>query len=345
MYNGFFGLSRSPFSMTPDPRSLFLTDQHREALAGLSYAIVQQKGFAILEGQAGTGKTTLLRRLLEMLPQTEAMVSFVVNPILSADELLELLLIKFGVEDVPQSKALRLTRLELLLLNAHKSGRVPVLIVDEAHKLNNEVLEEIRLLTNFENDDCKLLQIVLTGQPELKDVLNRKDLWQLKQRIAVRLHIDPLSPEQVKQYIQHRWARAGATTVPPFGDDAIAVIAAHSRGIPRLINSICDNSLLAAYSENSLAVTPQIVSEVVVDLDLEVEPQAKQPSVRAMPIEKKALPVASNQAPVEPIRVETPDRHTPLETKAPLLGFWRTPQTNRVPRTVKAWFINRIYDL
>jgi len=123
---------------------------------------------------------------------------------------------------VPASKALRLTRLELLLLTAHKNGMVPVLIVDEAHKLNNDVLEEIRLLTNFENNDYKLLQIVLTGQPELRDVLNRKDLWQLKQRIAVRLHIDPLSPEQVKQYIQHRWTRADAITAPPFADDAIS---------------------------------------------------------------------------------------------------------------------------
>lgn len=345
MYNGFFGLSRSPFAMTPDPRSLFLTDQHREALAGLSYAIVQQKGFAILEGQAGTGKTTLLRRLLEMLPQTEAMVSFVVNPILSAEELLELLLIKFGVEDVPQSKALRLMRLELLLLQAHKNGMVPVLIVDEAHKLNNEVLEEIRLLTNFENNDCKLLQIVLTGQPELKDVLNRQDLWQLKQRIAVRLHIDPLSQEQIKQYIQHRWACAGATTAQPFGDDAIALIAAHSRGIPRLINSICDNCLLAAYSENSKTVTPQIVSEVVADLDLEVEPEAKPPSSRVVPIEKKALAVVPNPLPVAPMRVETPDRSTPAETKAPLLGFWRTQKAIQPPTTVKAWFISRIYDL
>jgi general secretion pathway protein A len=345
MYNGFFGLSRSPFAMTPDPRSLFLTDQHREALAGLSYAIVQQKGFAILEGQAGTGKTTLLRRLLEMLPQTEALVSFVVNPILSAEELLELLLIKFGVEDVPASKALRLTRLELLLLTAHKNGMVPVLIVDEAHKLNNDVLEEIRLLTNFENNDYKLLQIVLTGQPELRDVLNRKDLWQLKQRIAVRLHIDPLSPEQVKQYIQHRWTRADAITAPPFADDAIQLIALHSQGIPRLINSICDNSLLAAYSENSLAVTPQIVSEVVADLDLEVEPQAKLPSDRVLAIEKKALPVTASPLPAEPPRAETTDRQTPAETKAPLLGFWRTQKANQTPRTLKTWFINRIYDL
>jgi general secretion pathway protein A len=323
MYYSFFGLSRSPFSMTPDPKALFLTDSHREALAGLSYAIVQRKGFVVLEGQAGTGKTTLLRRLLQMLPQTEALTSMVVNPVLTAAEFLELLLMNFNVGDLPDSKAQRLKRLEQLLQCAKRDGKVPVLIIDEAHKLNNEVLEEIRLLTNFETDECKLLQIVLTGQPELRDLLNRPDLWQLKQRVAVRLRIDPLNPEQVKQYIQYRWMRADATTPLPFSDGVIATIAARSKGIPRLINSICDNALLAAFSDNTRMVSPQTVLEVVGDLDLGTDQPAKKTAVQAAPVEKKAPSlVGTPRSGFEPMRLNTLERYMP-KTKGRFFSFRR----------------------
>jgi general secretion pathway protein A len=341
MYNSFFNLTRSPFSMTPDTRSLFLTDIHREALAGLSYAISEQKGFVVLEGQAGTGKTTLIRKLLEMLPQTEALVSFVVNPILSADDLLELLLIKFGLEDIPGTKAKRLTRLEQLLLKANRDGMVPVLIVDEAHKLNNEVLEEIRLLTNFENNDCKLLQIVLTGQPELRDVLNRPDLWQLKQRIAVRLRIEPLTSQQLKQYIEYRWVRAGGTLPTPFRSDVVDMIAVHSCGIPRMINSICDNALLSAYSESNPLVTPQILSEVVKDLDLPAKPSVAQ----AAPVENKITPVVPKAAPESaPLRLAMIERHLP-KAKTPDVSFPPAERAKLNLRAAKAWFLNRIYSL
>jgi general secretion pathway protein A len=362
MYYSFFGLSRSPFSMTPDPKALFLTDSHREALAGLSYAVMQRKGFVVLEGQAGTGKTTLLRRLLQMLPQTEALTSMVVNPVLTAAEFLELLLMNFNVGDLPESKAQRLKCLEQLLQGARRDGKVPVLIIDEAHKLNNEVLEEIRLLTNYETDDCKLLQIVLTGQPELRDLLNRPDLWQLKQRVAVRLRIDPLSPDQVKQYIQYRWNRADATTPLPFSDGVVATIAARSKGIPRLINSICDNALLAAFADNTRMVSPQTLEEVVRDLDLgadqsgprpvpvlkaahiektaQVEttaPVEKTTPVGKAPVEKKPItPALAPRSGFEPLRLNTLERYMP-KTKGRFFSFrrMRRPE-NLAPRIENA---------
>src|SRR6266852_2095381 len=189
MFERHFGLNKSPFAMTPDSGALFLTSSHREALAGLSYALLRRKGFVVLVGEAGTGKTTLLCRLLEIVPEINAQTCVIFNPTLTPAEFFELVLLNFGVNDVPDSKARRLMLLKDLLKKAHDENRVPVLVIDEAHKLSYEVLEEIRLLTNFETSDQKLLQIVLAGQPELNGLLNRKDLWQLKQRVAIRLQI------------------------------------------------------------------------------------------------------------------------------------------------------------
>ncbi len=267
MYEHFFGLRKSPFAMTPDSSAILLTEGHREALAGLSYALMRRKGFVVLIGEAGLGKTTLLRRLTEMVPETSAHTSVVFNPTLTPSEFLELLLFKFGVEDLPDSKARRLILLENLLKDAHDTGRVPVLIIDEAHKLSSEVLEEIRLLTNFESNDHKMLQIVLAGQPELGTLLNRHDLWQLKQRVALRLHLRPLSQQHVGEYIGFRWARAGGSLPSPLRD-VVTEIGVASRGIPRVINAICDNALLAAFGAQSRVVTKQEVRDVLRDLDI-----------------------------------------------------------------------------
>ena len=174
----------------------------------------------------------------------------------------------FGITEVPESKAQRIMKLQEFLVKLHNEGAPPVLIVDEAHKLSPEILEEIRLLTNFETAEKKLMHIVLAGQTELKALLNREDLRQLKQRIEIRLEIKPLSPGDVAMYMRHRWERAGGATVLPFTSEAITLIASASRGIPRLVNSICDNALLLAFGEADSAVTAKHVREVLRDLDL-----------------------------------------------------------------------------
>jgi len=267
MYKQAFGLRREPFSLTPDPGFLYLTAQHREALVGLTYAILQQKGFVVMTGEAGTGKTTLLARVLQFLPPTKLQFSIIMNPTLTPAEFLELALLDFGLTDIPTSKAQRLWKLQNLILEGAREGKVSALVIDEAHKLSPEVLEEIRLLGNFEDADQKLLQIVLVGQAELNEVLDREDLRQLKQRVAVRLAIGPLASSEVEEYIRHRWLRAGGVRVP-FSQDAMELIAAMSRGIPRLINSLCENALTIAIGEGSMTVEPSHVDAASADLHM-----------------------------------------------------------------------------
>ena len=294
MYYPFFGISKNPFSMTPDPAFLFLTAQHREALAGLTYAILGQKGFLILTGEAGTGKTTLLARVLQHLPASRIQTSVILNPTLTTSEFLELALLDFGLADVPASKAQRLAKLRQLLLQADRQKKICALIVDEAHKLSPEVLEEIRLLGNFEQADHKLLQILFLGQDELGDLLNRTDLRQLKQRIAARFSIGPLADFEVAQYIEHRWHKAGGAQAAPFTPESLRAICQYSKGIPRVINAICDNALILAFSESSHKVQPAHVQEACTDLDLIPKvrhPQAvPPPAVAATPAAEPVPP-------------------------------------------------------
>jgi general secretion pathway protein A len=267
MYAQHFGLQKNPFGLTPDPSFLFLTEQHREALVGLTYAITQRKGYVTLTGEVGTGKTTLLSRVLQFLPPSRLQFGLVMNPTLTPSEFLELVLLEFGVQDIPASKARRIWVLQDLLLRAEKEGKVSALIVDEAHKLSPDILEELRLLGNFEENDRKMLQIVLAGQPELNALLRRTDMRQLKQRIAVRLLIKPLVGDEVGKYIRHRWLRAGGADLP-FTSEALTQIAQASRGIPRVINSLCDTSLISAFADGSSRVKEAHVREAVLDLDL-----------------------------------------------------------------------------
>jgi general secretion pathway protein A len=268
MYQSFFGLTKEPFAMTPDPAFLFLTGAHREALAGLSYAVLGGKGFVVLTGDAGTGKTTLLTKMLRSIPASRATFSVVLNPTLTPDEFLELALLDFGIASVPASKAQRLLLLRDFLSESRKQGRISVLVVDEAHKLAPPVLEEIRLLSNFELADAKLLQIVMAGQSELSNVLNRGDMRQLKQRVSVRLTLAPLSRTDVEHYIQHRWTKAGGAQPHPFSAEAVGQIAHWSTGIPRLVNVLCDNALVLAFGEGAATVSTGHVAEVAADLDL-----------------------------------------------------------------------------
>jgi general secretion pathway protein A len=309
-----FGLRKNPFSMTPDPAFLFLTEQHREAVVGLSYAILECKGFAVLTGEVGTGKTTLLARVLQFLPSARLQFSLILHPTLTPPEFLEMTLLDFGVREIPSSKAQRLWKLQNLLLQGQREGKVSALIIDEAHKLSPEVLEEIRLLGNFEEADQKLLQILLVGQPELDEILNREDLRQLKQRVAVRLSIGPLAPAEVGQYIRHRWLRAGGEQ-PPFSAKATADIAEASRGIPRLINAVCENALTLAFAEGCSLVNPRHVQAAVADLRLDTLP------VSAV---SRDLPVT---APAEP-----PDELVSTRARwMGKLGFKRSPDLTLFP--------------
>jgi general secretion pathway protein A len=271
MYNELFGLSNDPFRLAPDPSFLFLTDQHREALSGLTLALLQRKGLVVLTGEAGTGKTTLLSRILHFLPSSRLQFSKILNPTLTPPEFLELALLDFGLPEVPPSKAERLLLLLKLIIEGRREGKVSALIIDEAHLLSPEVLEDIRMLGSLEDSGDQFLQILLVGQSELDETLNRHDLRQLKQRINLRLSLGPLGPAEVGEYMRHRWVRAGGAELP-FTPEAIAEIVRVSHRIPRLINVLCDNALVAAFQEQSTRVRDSHVRTAAGKLDLEERP-------------------------------------------------------------------------
>jgi general secretion pathway protein A len=279
MYEAFFQLEKSPFGMNPDPSCLFMTRCHKEAFAGLLYAISRRKGFVVLTGDAGTGKTSLLRALIQSAGDSSRF-SVILTPRVNSDEFLELALLDFGLTEVPATKSQRIVKLQELLMDLRHRGIAPVLMVDEAHTLSPETLEEIRLLTNFETTEQKLLQIVLAGQNDLAAILNRGDLRQLKQRIEVRMDLKPLEPNEVGAYMEHRWKCAGGMVPLPFAQPAIALIARAAKGIPRLVNSICDNCLLLAYAGEEPRIGVGHVQQVIRDFDLGVV----EPSRRAAPM-------------------------------------------------------------
>lgn len=294
MYTAFFGLQKLPFNLTPDPEFLFLSPKHREALAGLTYAVLARKGFVVLTGDAGTGKTTLLSAVINQLPAGKVLSSILLNPTLTPSEFIELLMLDFGITDIPASKAQRLWALQGFLLEAYRKDRTAILVIDEAHKLSAEVLEEIRLLGNYEYGADKFLQIVLLGQCELDDLLDRHDLRQFKQRIALRLYIDPLTAAETAEYIRFRWAKAGGAGEPPFAPDAIECVMRWSGGIPRLINSICDSALLMAYGDTCSSVGLPYIRDAATNLALIPSLAAlsvpAQPVVTSVPAEEASIP-------------------------------------------------------
>ncbi len=321
MYNQFFGLRKTPFNLTPDPEFLYLTAQHQEALAGFTYAILARKGFVVLTGDAGTGKTTLLTRVLHHLPVTRVQSSVIVNPTLTATEFLEATLLDFGITDVPASKAQRIVRLQNLLWSAHRAGKVSALIIDEAHKLSAEVLEEIRLLGNFESPDAKLLQVALIGQSELDDLLNRDHMRQFRQRIALRVSIGPLAAAEVPEYIRFRWAKAGGGPEAPFSKSALAEIARVSKAIPRVINVLCDNALMQAFGEGAAVVDTRHVLAACQDLrmtDQRVQPPA--PKVEAAEVAEVADKVEPSPPLVDNYTMRTLERYNTGHRRASLLS-------------------------
>jgi len=275
MYQKFFGLRESPFNVNPDPRYLFLTRQMQEALAGLTYGIQNRKGFILLTGEVGTGKTTLLNRLLDWLHGQSVSTAFIFNSQMDVIQLFDFIMADFEIPCESREKSQMLLRLNHWLLDRYRSGGTAVLIVDEAQNLSLEVLEEIRLLTNLETSTEKLLQIVLTGQPELEERLKLPQLRQLRQRITLRSRTSPLTLEETFGYIAERLRIAGANGEAIFSKEAVQAVHLYSRGIPRVVNLLCEHSMINAYVDHLRPVPAHLVEEVAREFQLdEIEPTA-----------------------------------------------------------------------
>lgn len=269
MYLEFYGLNELPFALTPDPRFIYFTPSHTEAMANLHYGIESGKGLIVVTGEVGTGKTTILRWMMQRLDRT-VLVGYVFNPRMSVEEFYQYVASPklLDVQSWRNKSELMLAMGETLE-DRHARGLRTVLIVDEAHGLSTSVLEEIRLLSNFESDTAKQLQIILTGQPELREVLNRPELRQLKQRVALRCEIRPLPDvEETERYVASRLLVAGAARTDIFTPSAVDYVFRCSNGIPRLVNNLCDNALLAGYAAGAESIGRAIIEEVAETFDL-----------------------------------------------------------------------------
>jgi len=266
VYLEFYGLKQAPFDITPNPHFLFHSGKHREALNHLLYGIRERKGFVQLTGEVGAGKTTLCRAMLEQL-DGHFSTAVILNPVLNAGELMKAIATEFGLDVSGRDRLDTVAAISNFLLSQTGQGRETVLIIDEAQNLTEELLEQVRLLSNIETDDRKLLQIVLLGQPELRERLNSPRLRQLRQRITVRYHLKPLTRFEVTQYIQHRLEMAGAKGAPYFTRPALWRVYFYSRGIPRLVNAVCDKAHLAGYVEHSDRINFRMVGRAVRELE------------------------------------------------------------------------------
>lgn len=272
MYKSFFGLKANPFNGNPDPRFLYMTRHTMEALACLVYGIQTRKGFMLLTGEVGTGKTTILNKILDWLRTQRVQSAFIFNPRLEVRQFLEFMCNDLGIACESNDKGQILQKLNRWLLERYRESQTAVLVVDEAQNLSMEMLEEIRLLTNLETSTEKLLQIVLCGQPELEVKLRATELRQLRQRITLSCRTYPLTAEQTGAYIEQRLRVAGASGPPIFSSPAIDSICKYSKGVPRVINLLCEHSLINAYAEQKHEISRMIVEEVARDFELDAIP-------------------------------------------------------------------------
>jgi len=266
-YLQFYGLKEAPFTITPNPRFLYLSAKHREALNHLLYGIQERKGFVQLTGEVGAGKTTLCRALLEQLPPEAYSTALILNPVLHPDQMMAAIATEFGLDVRGKDRFQTLQILNHFLLEEMAKQRDVVLIIDEAQNLTNDLLEQVRLISNLETDDRKLIQIVLMGQPELRDRLNEHSLRQLRQRITIRYHLRPLRFAEVKDYIRHRLHVSGANGTPYFSMAAVWRIFKYSNGIPRLVNAVCDKCLLAGFVHRRDGINFGLAARAVRELE------------------------------------------------------------------------------
>lgn len=254
MYQSFYGLKEMPFNITPDPNFLYLSPTHQEALQHLKYGIAEKKGFIVLTGEVGCGKTTLCRHFINEIDEEKYESALILNPRITETQLLKTILSELGEEGKSRSRSGLVKQVNDILLDRIQKGKDILLIIDEAQNLTFDLLEQLRLLSNLETDKQKLLQIILMGQPEFKKILGENRLRQLRQRILVHTELVPLNRYQVEQYIHHRIAMAGGQGIPFFTSWAIRWIHWKSKGVPRIINNICDKALLSAYIRSSEVV-------------------------------------------------------------------------------------------
>jgi general secretion pathway protein A len=282
MYLKYYQLREEPFSLTPDPRFLHMAQPYRVALETVVQSIIRRKGFVVVNGPIGTGKTTLLHAAMQILSRLNSnnaplASAFVLNPVLSREEFLETLISEFEVNCTSTSKPARLTALYNMFIERQKLGGTSVLIVDEAHLLTMELLEEIRLLSNADTYREKLLQVILCGQPELTPFLQRRELRALQQRITQYCSLRPLSLAETHSYIAERLQAAGLTGPSPFIDKSVELLHLYSQGVPRLINQICDNALVIGFNGRQRQITPEAIEESATQLQLTVDPVEERP--------------------------------------------------------------------
>jgi general secretion pathway protein A len=262
----YYGLSEDPFSITPNPRFLFYGSKHREALNHMLYGIRARKGFVQITGEVGAGKSTLCRALLSQLGNNYS-TALILNPMLDPDQLMRAIATEFGLDARGLDRLEILEEINLFLLHQVEQGRESVLVIDEAQDLTNELLEQVRLLSNLETDDRKLLQIVIMGQPELRDRLNDPALRQLRQRITVRYHLNPLKRAEIGDYVHHRLSVSGSKGRPRFTGPALWRVYCYSQGIPRLVNAVCDKSLLAGFVQQRGRIDFTLVGRAIRELE------------------------------------------------------------------------------
>lgn len=338
MYKEFFGLSESVFNVNPDPRYFFLTPVMQEALAGLAYGVQKRKGIILLTGEVGTGKTTLLNQLLDWLHQNQAATAFIFNTRLDAEDLFNYILTDFGISCESRRKSDMLIRLNNWLLDRclAKDPEPAVLIIDEAQNFSAELLEEIRLLTNLETSSEKLLQIVLSGQPELEVKLKAPNLRQLRQRITLRFRTSQFSPAETRGYIEERLRIAGAAGEPIFSGEAVESIHHYSRGVPRVINVLCEHALVNAFAERKKTVSARVIHEVAREFELDLIAPIAPPALTGIPEGEptsvlQAMVAAMTKAAASfPPTQSTLKNLAPEDTQLPPIPAWAESEEQKI---------------